>query len=262
MISVIIPMYNSSSTIVNALESVRKQKYIDALEIIIVNDGSTDSSLDVVNLFRSEHKELNIKVINKINGGVASARNVGINKANGEFIALLDSDDEWIDNKLNIMMPYFDDPGVECLGSARNDRILKVGFKTVKRLIKIYPYDLVFRWNPQTSSVVFRREVIEKIGTYNEKMRYAEDGEYWLRIAHYCGFYVIPDSLVTTGNGKHEYGDKGLSGNLREMHTGELSAIDSAFTMGSISLFICFTAKLLAKIKYLRRKLVVRIRKK
>ncbi|MDR2407261.1 MAG: glycosyltransferase, partial [Bacteroidales bacterium] len=227
---------------------------------IIVNDGSTDNSLDLVAKYKNEHEELNICIINKVNGGVASARNAGIKVAKGEFIALLDSDDEWLVNKLKTIMPYFNNKEIDCIGSSRNGRILKCGFKTIKKTTQIYPHDLVFRWNPQTSSVVFRKSIVEKIGLYNENMKYAEDGEYWLRIAHYCRFFVIPDSLVITGGGKHDYGESGLSGNLKKMHIGELKAIYSAYNMRAITLFSYYLARIFAMLKYMRRKIFVAMR--
>jgi glycosyltransferase involved in cell wall biosynthesis len=255
-------MYNSADTIIDALESVRKQDYNGRVEIIVVNDGSTDNSLRLVEEYRAMHNDLNIHIIDKPNGGVASARNTGIKAANGEFIALLDSDDEWLPHKLSAIMPWFDNAEIGCIGSARNNKICKVGFRTIKKLTRIYPADLVFRWNPQTSTVVLRKSVVDKIGCYNEKLRYAEDGEYWLRIAQDCGFYVIPESLVVTGHGKHNYGESGLSGNLLKMHQGELYAIDTAYNTGGISLVIWFMAKLFAKFKYLKRKIIVSLRKK
>jgi glycosyltransferase involved in cell wall biosynthesis len=260
-ISVVIPMYNAALTIFNTLESVRNQEFDgNNIEIIIVNDGSTDNSSDLVAKYQNEHKELNIRIIDKTNGGVASARNAGIKAANGEFIALLDSDDEWLPNKLKIIMPYFSNTEIDCIGSSRNGQILKCGFKTIKELIRIYPHDLVYRWNPQTSSVVFRKSIVEKIGLYNESMKYAEDGEYWLRIAYHCGFFVISDSLVITGGGKHDYGDSGLSGNLKAMHIGELKAIDSAYNMGAITSFAYCFARSFASLKYLKRRIVVAMR--
>jgi glycosyltransferase involved in cell wall biosynthesis len=254
-------MYNSADTIIDALESVRKQDYNGKIEIIVVNDGSTDNSLRLVEEYRAMHNDLNIHIIDKSNGGVANARNTGIQAANGDFIALLDSDDEWLPHKLSTIMPYFDNAEIECIGSARNNKTLKVGFKTIKKLTRIYPADLVFRWNPCTPSVVFRRKIIKKIGLYNEKLRYAEDGEYWLRIAYNCGFYVIPDSLLLTGHGKPDYGASGLSANMKNMNKGELCAINNAYTMGAISLLVCCLAKIFVKIKYYRRIIIVSLRK-
>jgi glycosyltransferase involved in cell wall biosynthesis len=254
-------MYNAASTIFSALDSVVSQEFDGDIEIIIINDGSTDNSLEIVDSYVKTHKDLNLKVINKKNGGVASARNAGIKAADGDFIALLDSDDEWLQNKLKTIMPYFNNSEIDCIGSSRNGRVLKCGFKVIKKLTRIFPSDLVFRWNPQTSSVVFRKTIVEKIGLYNEEMRYAEDDEYWLRIAQYCGFYVIPNSLVITGNEKNDYGDSGLSANLKMMHTGEAWAIDNALRNGGISLAICFFAKIFSKIKYMKRIIVVALRK-
>jgi glycosyltransferase involved in cell wall biosynthesis len=261
MISVVIPIYNSESTIIKALESVRKQNYMEGLEIIIVNDGSMDNSVDIVKQYKLKYDDMNIKIINKKNGGVAYARNAGIRESNGEFIALLDSDDEWLSNKLSVIMPYFNNSKIDCIGSARDGKIIKIGFKSIKELTKIQPNDLVFRWNPQTSTVIFRKSIIDKIGLYNENMRYAEDCEYWLRIAQHCGFYCIPNSLVMTGNGKHYYGQSGLSGNLSAMHRGELHAISVIFTRRGISLPIYFFAKLFARLKYIKRIIVVKLRK-
>jgi glycosyltransferase involved in cell wall biosynthesis len=260
-ISVVIPMYNAALTIINALDSVKNQEVDDDIEIIVINDGSHDNSLDVVTKYKNEYKELDIRIIDKENGGVSSARNAGIKSAKGEFIALLDSDDEWVTTKLKTIMPYFSKKEIDCIGSSRNNRTLKCGFKTIKKLARVYPHDLVFRWNPQTSSVVFRKLITEKIGLYNEDLRYGEDCEYWLRIAQNCGFYVIPESLVITGNWKNNYGDLGLSGNLKMMHKGELWAISNAFKFGGLSLFIYICAKIFAEIKYIKRIVVVALRK-
>jgi glycosyltransferase involved in cell wall biosynthesis len=259
-ISVIIPMYNAALTIINTLDSVKNQRYDKKIEIIIINDGSQDNSLNIVTAYKAKHKELNIRIINKANGGVASARNAGIKAATGEFIALLDSDDDWMNNKLKVIMPYFNNSEIECIGSSRNGRKLKCGFKTIKKLTRIYPHDLVFRWNPSTPTVVFRKSIVNGIGLYNENLKYAEDGDYWLRIAYHCGFFVIPDSLVITGNGKHDYGESGLSGNLKEMYRGECKAIANAHAMGGISLLVFGAAKVFATIKYIRRKIVVSLR--
>jgi glycosyltransferase involved in cell wall biosynthesis len=260
-ISIIIPVYNAALTIINTLESVRNQIFKGNIEIIIINDGSTDNSLDLVTQYKTEHRELNIQIINKINGGAASARNVGIKAANREFIALLDSDDIWLPNKLKTIMPYFANKDINCIGSSRNGRILKCGFKTIKKLTRIYPHDLVFRSNLATPTVVFRKSIVEMTGLYNENMRYGEDVEYWLRIAHNVGFYVIPNSLVITGGGKHDFGESGLSSNLKEMHIGELKAIYSAYVIEAISGVTYNLAQIFARLKYVRRVIVVKLRK-
>ena len=261
-ISVVIPMYNATKTIIDSLESVRKQEYKDNLEIIIVNDGSADNSLDVVKKYKTEYSFLDIIIIDKKNSGVASARNRGMKVAKYELIAFLDSDDEWLEEKLNIMIPYFDNDKIDFLGSGRNGVPLKVGLRKITKLTRILPKDLVFRWNPQPSTVVLRKNILSKVGFFDESFRYAEEGDYWLRIAYNCGFFVIPDSLVMTGHGKHDYCDSGLSSNLKMMHVGELSAIKNACSNNMISLIMYILAKIFARIKYFRRVLVFSLREK
>ncbi|KZX16044.1 putative glycosyltransferase EpsJ [Methanobrevibacter cuticularis] len=94
-ISIIIPVYNSDKYLKECLNSVINQT-LKEIEIICVNDGSTDKSLEILNQYSSKDKR--IIIINKKNGGAGSARNLGIEKANGEYIIFLDSDD-WIDTK-------------------------------------------------------------------------------------------------------------------------------------------------------------------
>ena len=99
MISVVIPMYNSRESIVDCINSVLNQTRFDLIDrIIVVDDGSTDNSEELVK--KEFKKEEKIKIIIKENGGVSSARNVGIREADSEWIALLDSDDVWLPEKI------------------------------------------------------------------------------------------------------------------------------------------------------------------
>src|SRR5574344_344305 len=100
-VSVIIPMYNSKDTIKSAIESVLNQRYKESIEIIVVNDGSKDGCEKIVEkMIINNQTNRTIKLINKPNCGVSSARNRGIKEANGEYIAFLDSDDMWHPQKL------------------------------------------------------------------------------------------------------------------------------------------------------------------
>lgn len=98
MISIIIPIYNAENVIERCVDSIVKQDYKD-FEIILVNDGSTDNSLNVCNTLSKQDSR--IKVFNKSNGGVSSARNLGLDKASGEWIAFVDADDYVSSNYLS-----------------------------------------------------------------------------------------------------------------------------------------------------------------
>ena len=93
MFSVVIPLYNKELSIINTIQSVLDQTFQN-FEIVVVNDGSTDRSVEMVEQFNDPR----IRIINKSNGGVSSARNRGIQEAKYELVAFLDADDFWEQN--------------------------------------------------------------------------------------------------------------------------------------------------------------------
>ncbi len=106
-ISVIIPVYNTQKYIEKCLDSVKKQTYRD-IEVIIVNDGSTDKSEEIINSWSEENKDIKINYFKKENGGLSSARNYGVKKANGDYLMFLDSDDYIDENLFSSMKEYID----------------------------------------------------------------------------------------------------------------------------------------------------------
>ena len=104
-VSVIIPVYNSEKTIVQVLDSVKRQTRFDYIcEILVINDGSKDQSEELIQNYICEHSELPISYYSKENGGASSARNFGMRRAKGEYIAFLDSDDLWMPEKIEVQM--------------------------------------------------------------------------------------------------------------------------------------------------------------
>ena len=99
-ISVVIPAYNREKTIQNTLESVLRQTYLPQ-EIIVVDDCSTDHTVEVVKKMKKQSKLIRLICLYR-NKGAQAARNVGIKVAKGNWIAFLDSDDEWIENKIEL----------------------------------------------------------------------------------------------------------------------------------------------------------------
>jgi glycosyltransferase involved in cell wall biosynthesis len=235
-ISVVIPMYNASSTIYDVLTSVVHQDFEQSIEVVIIDDGSTDNSVNIVNKFIDEN-DFDIKLIKKNNGGVSSARNLGIEKASYDWVAFLDSDDIWLPSKLRrqvesiISLSY----NVDFIGCARNNELLKIGFKKITTLHKATVRELLIKMFPQTSTALVRKSVLQEIGGYDTSFTHAEDGELWIRICANYEFYYLPESLVITGGGKPNFGHSGLSANLHAMSEGGMKILNLSIKRGDIS---------------------------
>lgn len=210
-ISVIVPVYNADKYLDTCLDSIVNQT-IKNIEIIIVNDGSTDNSQLIIDKYT--HKYNNVKCISTKNFGVSHARNVGIKKANGEYIAFVDSDD-YIDKDMYEKMYIkaksndFDVvvSNVNLVYPHRTKKILSGLEKDIindeqrKKEFMIYSYAVV--WNK-----IYRKSLVDKI-KFNEKSRYCEDVQYLYEVIplinsigvvdKYCYNYVQREnSLIST----------------------------------------------------------------
>ena len=255
-------MYNSEDTIITCIDSVLNQTYRGKIEIIVVNDGSKDNSKTIIEeIVKNNNSDIEIQLINKENGGVSSARNQGLALAKGEYIALLDSDDRWLENKLEVQMEILkSNTEIDFIGCARNNEVLEIFGKKIETLHKATVKELLVKMYPQTSTAVFKHKLFQQLGGYNESMTHAEDGNLWIRYCANTNFYYVPDSLVVTGDGKPHFGHSGLSANLEAMHEGNLFILKEAFkerTIGLVSYFFFF---LFYEIKYLRRILLTKTR--
>lgn len=263
-ISVIIPMYNASRTIERCLNSVAGQTYKGIYEIIVINDGSKDDSLLIVEAFIKKHKSSNIKIIDKENGGVSSARNAGMKISQGNFIAFLDSDDEWLPKKLSKQFEVFEnDPDVALVGTTINDMPFKRFFlKKISEVTEITLKNLLFKNFFQPSTVLLKRELLNTVGFFNEKQRYAEDGNYFMRIAFKHKCVLLNDSLLNFGDGKRGFGSSGLSANIKEMEKGELKNLIYAHRNLNVNFLLFGIAVVFSVLKYIRRIIIVQIEKK
>lgn len=189
MISVVIPLYNKEKSVRATLESVLAQSYTD-YEVVVVDDGSTDDSAKVVQSLMVKSNK--IRLIQKPNGGVCSARNRGILESKGYYIALLDGDDLWDKEYLAEqvkMMHDFPEAamwGINFAETREGKIVRKVAtalpdgyrgyvehyFEMPKRVSDLFC----------SSSVVIRRDVFDKVGMFDERIKYAEDSDMWFRI--------------------------------------------------------------------------------
>ena len=179
-VSVIIPTYNRKHTLKRAIQSVRIQSS-PPFEIIVVDDGSNDGTKDWV---KQEYPD--IKYIYQKNSGVSSARNKGIKIARGDWIALLDSDDEWLPNKLNEQINKIKlNLDVKILHS--NEIWIRNGVRVnqMKKHKKFGGYIFekcldMCRISP--SSVMLKKAIFDDIGNFDESLKICEDYDLWLRI--------------------------------------------------------------------------------
>ena len=262
-ISVIIPMYNSAKTIVKALDSIKNQSYKCNYQIIVVNDGSKDDSYAVVNDYLLQNPELDIKLIDQVNGGVSKARNIGLKLSDGDFIAFLDSDDEWLTDKIEKQLLIFEkNPDIDVLATNRNNEYFEsfLGQKFSK-LTDISSRLLLLKNFLSPPTVMMKKNVITDVGYFDEEQKYAEEGNYWIRVCDQKKCCLLNESLVTTGDGKPSFGHSGLSANLWEMEKGELKNILLAFKMKIINIFEFYFLCIYSILKYIRRLLIVGVRK-
>ena len=246
-------MYNSSSTIVRCLDSVLSQTYQDSsYEVIVVNDGSKDDSRNIVENYIKEYHHPNYKIIliNQTNGGVSKARNTGLKNANGQFIALLDSDDEWLNHRLERQMIYFQKHEVDFLCALRNNEKIGFPYAIKNDIAQITLKKLLMKVVGQTSTSIFKKKVIENTGFFDENQKYSEDANFWMRISLKNNMAIINEKLVITDN---DYGQFGLSSNFKEMEEGVQKNIDEMFKLKKISMAEYFFFKGFSKLKYILR---------
>jgi len=185
MFSVIIPLYNKEKSVSSTLQSVLNQTF-KKFEVIVVDDGSTDGSYDVVKQFKDER----IRLIQKENGGVSSARNRGIQEAKYDYVAFLDADDVWEPNYLEVQHGLIKEfPKAKMWGcnyahiNGNEKELLYTGLP-----LDFKGYVLNYFTMSRTSdlfcssSVVIKKDAFEVAGIFDERIRYSEDLDMWYRI--------------------------------------------------------------------------------
>lgn len=260
-ISIVIPMYNSENTILSTLNSIKNQTALHSiLEVLVINDGSTDRSQKIVGKFIRNNQHVPVILINKKNGGVSSARNTGLSLAKGSWIALLDSDDEWLPNKIEMQIRIIEEmPNIDFLGGAIDDGEMKILWRKIKGLYKADVKDLCLKMFPQTSTAIFKKSIFNQIGGYDENQNYAEDGNYFLKICSRFNYYYMPIKMVVYGSGKRAFGSSGLSSNLNGMYNGTVKNIKELKHDSIIGLGFYSFLRIFYWIKYIRRVFVTKL---
>lgn len=201
-VSFIIPIYDRTDVLRTAIQSVLKQSSQN-FELILVTDGSPQSTLDVVNEF-AKNKQVKIFNYPKSSGNAVRGRNKGILEASGKYIAFLDSDDIAAPHRIALSLPLLESDDADVVYGAW--RALLDGSRTIDGLVD---GQLVHSPNcdfdmlksvcvPCQSTVMLRKDVLYQTGFLKPQMNYREDHELWLRIAHHGGKFKAIDQQLTT----------------------------------------------------------------
>ena len=207
LVSAVIPTYNRRDDVLIAVRTVVEQTYpAESLEIIVVDDGGGDDTAEALDRAFPDR----VRYLKKPNGGVSSARNLGMKASRGEYLALLDSDDEWRPTKIEKQVAFLEAHegfGMVLTDVERMDRD-RVGFEVFHRRPQIPEDGWVLRHvlrNPSLvpASAMLTRDVYEDIGGFDEALRTAEDLEFHLRVAAHWPIGVIAEPLTRAMRG-HE----------------------------------------------------------
>ena len=258
LVTVIIPVFNSSRTIIRCLESVINQTYSD-IEIIVIDDGSTDDSIRLLRSYINDKNCKNITILCQKNSGPSAARNNGITHAKGEYIAFLDSDDEWYPQKIEKQMNIFRaNSNLVLLGTGYSVGDTMLFHK--KKLTKIGINRLIYK-NYFITSTVMCPSWVFNIFTFNPTQKYSEDYLLWLQIATLKKECIVLGEVLTKMSDKPLFGSTGLSSNLWQMEKGELLNIYRLYNENNIKLYQFISAVVFSMIKFFRRLFIIKIKK-
>ena len=190
-VSVIIPCYNGGTTIGETLESLQKQTF-DDWEAIVVNDGSTDNSMEIIHKYQAQDSR--IVQIDQENQGLPGARNSGLAVARGEYVNFLDADDLLLPNMLqNTVCKLRDNPSLAAVYCSWifSDAYVKdmSWIVSVKYEGQIFP-TLAHKNLFPCHSILLRRMVLENVGIFDCSLRHCHDWDHWLRVARAGGRFV------------------------------------------------------------------------
>jgi glycosyltransferase involved in cell wall biosynthesis len=230
VVCVVIPTFNRAQKVVQAITSVLSQTFTD-VEIIVVDDGSTDETKKAVKQFG----DFVTYVAHPSNLGVSAARNTGIKKSNGPLIAFLDSDDHWLPEKLAVQVCFFDEhpEAVVCQTEEvwiRNGRRVNPMKKHLKPFGDIFEPSLKLCL-VSPSAVMLKRCLLDKVGGFDEDLPVCEDYDLWLRISCRYPVHLIREPLVVKEGGHPDQ----LSASYKGMDRFRIKALVKLIKSGTLN---------------------------
>lgn len=202
-VSIIIPVFNGEDFIENSLNSVANQTYRN-FEVLIINDGSTDSSLSIIEKWVSENASLvNVQVFSTTNSGVSSARNTGIQKSKGQYIAFLDCDDYWETGKLDAQVKILE-ADHKCMGAITNFFLVKnlrngelrsfrlINHKNIESL-RFGWFSLLGNGGLISSSLIYRKNLNLR---FSNELSTSADLDFFLNLSFAGKVHIVGEPLV------------------------------------------------------------------
>jgi glycosyltransferase involved in cell wall biosynthesis len=187
-VSIVVPVFNGRDYLIDVFSSIKHQVYSD-FEVIFVDDGSTDGSLNELKRLSDDSLGFDIKIVQMNHKGLAAARNRGILASSGEYVSFLDCDDYWYPNKISTQIEAFSDPKIGAVFS-------KISyFDSELEFVNLRKNQEVIVDNPKSildgefivfgggSNILCRREILVACGGFDETLAFAEDLDLWLRVA-------------------------------------------------------------------------------
>jgi len=198
-VSVIIPTYNRGWILKEAIDSVLGQTF-DGYELIVVDDGSDDHTSEILENYSNK-----IRIIRQANQGVSAARNRGIISSSGRFIALLDSDDLWLPEKLNRQVSFFQN-NPDAMICQTQEIWIRNGKRVNPRKHHKKISGMIFEPSlslclASPSAVMFNKDLLNTVGFFDESLPACEDYDLWLRVSLLYPIYLIDEALIIKRGG-------------------------------------------------------------
>ena len=203
MFSIVIPLYNKSQTIIRCLNSILSQTYTD-FEVLIINDGSTDESIEII---KRNFDDERLYIINKSNGGVSSARNLGISCAKYDHVAFIDADDTWEKKYLEIMFSIIEKFPNAALYGCRQKFVYPTGktsfsYYPNSKSVFIFDHEEYFQYAKEdimfhASAIIVNKQILTSLDiAFDENLVKGEDLDFYFRIAFKHKMLLYNDLLT------------------------------------------------------------------
>jgi len=239
-ISVVMSIFNGEQYLAEAIESILSQTFKD-FEFIIIDDGSTDKSVQIIN----SYKDNRIKLIRQENKGLASALNIGIKISQGKYIARMDADDISFPNRLELQYNFLENNCICAAAGTSAEIIDKDGnylytsqvctdWETIKKRLPDSPF--------YHSSVLFKKDIAERCGLYNENLYISQDKVLFAVMAKYGELRNLSDILI-----KYRISPYALTTNYKKITIKRNEIINRALQNGNITDADAFELKALRK---------------